>query len=237
VQARLLLSIFDSVYLFALAAWVGSVLFVSFGVAPIIFKVLDPSSASRFVRALFPRYYAWGVVSSSLALPAYLGVPLTFTEYRGGWVGVQSALILASILIFLYCGNTLVPAINTARGAGPSEKPRFDRLHKRSVGLNAVLLLVGIILLLTHATRLPPQTEGTLEMTPQERQVYDGKVMDHFQSRFSKETPPTEASLPSGRFPFDESAKKEIDDIVAAKQAEARKQKERQSVAPATTRP
>ena len=35
----------------ALTAWVGSVLFLSFGVAPIIFKVLGAESGARFVRA------------------------------------------------------------------------------------------------------------------------------------------------------------------------------------------
>src|SRR5207302_2434421 len=50
VTARTLMVVFDSVYLTALAAWVGSVLFLSFGVAPITFKVLGPESAGRLVR-------------------------------------------------------------------------------------------------------------------------------------------------------------------------------------------
>ena len=228
MQGRLLLAIFDSVYLFSLAAWVGAILFFSFGVAPIIFKALDPKSAARFVRTLFPRYYAWGVVSSSVALPAYLGVPLSFTEYRGWWVGVQAMLIVASILIFLYCGNTLTPAINLARDAGPDHEAQFERLHKRSVRLNAVALLLGIVLLVSQATRRPPRTEGIVEMTPQERLSYDGQTLDYLNKTMAREPIPTSPEAAPGRFSLDGPARKEIDDLVAAKrESEARKRRVR----------
>ena len=78
-----LLVLFDPAYLLALAAWIGAILFFSFGVAPIIFKVLAPEQAAKFVRALFPRYYAWGATCGAIALPAFLGAPLSFPEFRG----------------------------------------------------------------------------------------------------------------------------------------------------------
>jgi uncharacterized membrane protein len=169
VQARLLLSIFDSIYVFALTAWVGSILFFSFAVAPIIFKVLGAESGGRFVRALFPRYYAWGVVSTAIALPAMVCGPLSVPELRGPMVGVQAALIALSLGIMLYCGNTLTPAINAARDEGPASADRFNRLHKRSVHLNAVVLLIGIVLLVGFAVRRTPRTLGIVERMPQER--------------------------------------------------------------------
>src|SRR3954451_12634518 len=95
VSARFLLGLFDAAYLIALTAWVGSLLFFSFGVAPIIFKVLGAESGGRFVRALFPRYYQWGAISGAAALPAFLGGPLSFQEYRGPFVGVQALAIVA----------------------------------------------------------------------------------------------------------------------------------------------
>src|SRR3954470_3002451 len=136
--------VFDSVFLIAMTAWVGSVLFFSFGVAPIIFKVLGPEGGGKFVRALFPRYYAWGAACGSVALPSLVAVPLAFPVMRGPWVGVQALAILAATLIMLYAGNSLTPAINAARDAGPSGQERFDRLHKRSVRLNAVVLVIGL---------------------------------------------------------------------------------------------
>jgi hypothetical protein len=80
VTARLLLAIFDSVYLVALTAWVGSILFFSFTVAPIIFRVLGPEAGGKFVRALFPRYYLWGVISCAVALPALICGALSVPE-------------------------------------------------------------------------------------------------------------------------------------------------------------
>lgn len=166
---RTLLALFDSVYVLALAAWVGSLLFFSFGVAPIIFRVLGAEAGGRFVRALFPRYYAWGAVSGAIALPAYLGVPLSFPELRGPMVGVQALVILAGTLSMLYGGNSLTPAINAARDAGPEGKARFDRLHRRSVRLNGLVLVLGVGLLIAFANRPSPRTVGIVEPSPAER--------------------------------------------------------------------
>ena len=156
VTARSLLGFFDAAYLLALSAWVGSILFFSFGVAPIIFRVLGAESGARFVRALFPRYYAWGATSGAIALPAFLGVPLSYPEFRGPMVAVQALLILAGILIMLYAGNSLTPAINSARDAGPAEHGRFERLHRRSVGLNGLVLMIGLVLVIAQAARPSP---------------------------------------------------------------------------------
>jgi hypothetical protein len=161
--------LFDAAYLVALTAWVGSILFLSFGVAPLIFRVLGSEAGGRFVRALFPRYYAWGATSAAIALPAYVAVPLSYPEYRGPTVGVQAVLILGSILIMLYAGNVLTPAINAARDAGPAQQARFERLHRRSVRLNGLVLVIGLALVVAHAIRPPPQTAGIIELTPVER--------------------------------------------------------------------
>jgi len=166
VTTRALLGLFDSAYVLALTAWVGSILFFSFGVAPVVFKVLDPASAAKFLRALFPRYYAWGATAGAVALPAFVAGPLSFPEYRGPMVGVQALAILLCILLMLYAGNSLTPAINAARDAGPSCDTQFERLHRRSVRLNALVLVVGCLLLARFATRPSPRTSGIVEPGP-----------------------------------------------------------------------
>jgi hypothetical protein len=118
---------------------------------------------------LFPRYYAWGVISSAVALPALVCGPLSFPELRGPMVGVQALLIILGLSIMLYCGNTLTPAINAARDGGPESAGRFHRLHGRSVNLNAFVLLIGIVLLVGFALRKAPRTNGIEELSPRER--------------------------------------------------------------------
>ena len=169
MSARLLLGIFDSVYVLALTAWVGSILFFSFGVAPIVFAVLGPENGGKFVRALFPTYYAWGAIAGAVALPAFVAVPLCYPEYRGGTVAIQSMVILAGTLIMLHGGNSLTPAINAARDAGAEGRERFKKLHRRSVRLNSLVLVMGVGLLIGFANRPAPRTSGIEELSPSER--------------------------------------------------------------------
>jgi hypothetical protein len=172
MSSRFLLGVFDSVYVVAMAAWVGSILFFSFGVVPTIFGVLGEQAGGRFVRVLFPRYYLCGAI----ALPAFVAGPLCFQEFRGPMVGVQAMAILAGILGMLYGGNSLTPAINAARDKGPTAQRQFDRLHRRAVGLNFVILLLGLSSLIAFAVRPSPRTTGLIELTPAEQLRYDAAV-------------------------------------------------------------
>jgi uncharacterized membrane protein len=169
MSTRQLLALFDSIYVLSMAAMAGGIVFFTFVVAPIIFKVLGAESGGRFVRALFPRYYLWNAILGSIALPAYVAGPLSFPEYRGPMVGIQATILLAIILIMLYGGNTLVPEINRARDQGEAGKDRFERLHRRSVILNGVAMIAGLGLLIAFACRPAPRTEGIVEPSPIER--------------------------------------------------------------------
>jgi uncharacterized membrane protein len=227
VTARFLLGLFDSVYVIALTAWVGSLLFFSFGVAPILFKVLGADAGERFVRALFPRYYAWGAIAGAVALPAYLGVPLSFPEFRGPHVAVEALTIVAGILIMLYAGNSLVPAINAARDAGPAGQSRFDRLHRRSVRLNAWAMVLGLALLIAFANRPAPRTSGIVEMTPTERARYDARI-ERAMREIESGRQPTPEAAGSERFPIDEATVKELNDLYNRKrQREAERRRSR----------
>ncbi len=164
-----LLHLLDSVYLLAMASWVGSQLFFVIGVAPIVFRVLPIEYAGKFLRALFPRYFAWGAISGSVALPCLVCGALAVPELRGPAIGVQAVLIVAGILLNLYCGNVLTPRINAARDAGEEAKDRFESLHRWSVRWNGLVLLIGVVLLVWHAFRPVPGSEGIVEPSPQER--------------------------------------------------------------------
>ncbi len=169
MSTRNLLALFDSVYVVALAALAGGIVLFTFIVAPVIFRVLGAESGARFVRALFPRYYLWNAILGSIALPAFIAGPLCFPEYRGVGVGIQAAILLGCILSMLYGGNSLVPLINKARDDGPASHDRFVRLHRRSVVLNAAVMVAGIGLLVAFAWRPAPRTAGIVELSPIER--------------------------------------------------------------------
>lgn len=178
MTAPAILAFFNTVYLLAMTAWVGSIAFFSFGVAPIIFRVLGAEAGGKFVRALFPRYYAWGATAGAIALPAVVCGPLAYAEMRGPMVGIQALLVLAGTLIMFYCGNGLTPAINAARDAGEPQKARFDSLHHRSVILNGVVLLIGILLLVLFVVRLSPHSGGIVERAPGELSPGQKKILE-----------------------------------------------------------
>ncbi len=176
MSPRFLIGVFDSVYVVALCTWVGSVLFFSFAVAPMVFNVLGKETGSKFVRALLPRYYAWGAFAGAIALPAFVARPLCYPEFRGPGVGVQSLLILAGTLVMLYAGNSLTPAMIAAQNAGPPERDRLEHLHRLSVGLNVLVLLLGAGLLIAFANRAAPRSSGLRELRPSEQERFDAEL-------------------------------------------------------------
>ena len=227
MTARSLLALFDSVYVLALTAWVGSVFFFSFGLAPILFKGPGAESGGRFVKAILPRFYAWGTTWGAIALPSLMGVPLSFPEYRGPWVALQAMSILAGILVMLYGGNTLTPALDAAQEALPAAKERVDRLRRRAVWLNHAVLVLGVGLIVAFANRPAPRTSGIVEMTPRERARYDrsiGRVIEDMEVRQGLRAPEASPGAvgPSGEGEHpavDAETIEELDEIFARKRA------------------
>ena len=163
MSASLVRAILDAAFLIAVAVWAGSSLGVLAGLLPLAGRVLDPPAAVRLLRAVLARYYLWGATCGALALPAALGAPLSFPEYRGAWVGVQALLIVAGTLAMLAGANSPPPAPDDP---APSQ---LERLRRRAGRLAAVVLAINLTLLAAFAFRPPPQTAGIREPTPQER--------------------------------------------------------------------
>ena len=122
------------VLLVIIGALIGGIVFLSFVLAPTVFKALDAGAASRLLRALFPRYYLFALICCALALVPAL--TLAFNEASLAAVGCV-ALIITIAAVSGYCLR-LISRINAARDNGPSA--RFDALHRRSVILNGVNL-------------------------------------------------------------------------------------------------
>lgn len=126
----------DSAFLlWVVGVLAGSMLFFGVVVAPLVFRVLPADAAGSFLRAFFPSYYLWGLVVMIAA-----AVLAAFVD------PVSLILCVLVAVLFAYTRQSLMPKINEARDAslaGNAEASiRFERLHRLSVIINAMQLLV-----------------------------------------------------------------------------------------------
>ncbi len=120
----------------------GSMLFFAAVVAPTVFRALDAADAGKFLRAIFPRYYLWGIVLSVIAL-----LVCVFHSPKGA---ALMALVLAG---FVYSRQLLMPAINSARDRwhesdNAQDKAEFSALHRRSVIINVAQMVMLVIIVI-----------------------------------------------------------------------------------------
>ena len=126
--------------LFATAILLGSMVFFSVVMAPLIFTKLDAEIAGSFIRQVFPWYYLAVISLSTLAA-------LSLVSSR-----LIDALVLAAVAVAaVITRQVLMPRINLARdgvlAGDPSAGRRFSRLHKLSVWINAVQIIAIAIVL------------------------------------------------------------------------------------------
>ncbi len=138
----------------AVAVLVGKVVLLSFVVAPVLARNLDPVPFGRVVRALFPLYYGLGMGAA--------GVGLLATGSQAVLQKWTEATVLAVVfwgmvlVIETYCRTPLTPQINALRDqmeeqealgtVEPTLRARWESLHRRSVQLNSLVLLLGLAL-------------------------------------------------------------------------------------------
>ena len=96
--------------------------------APVVFKVLDNENASKFLRAIFPRYY---LLLFLICLVASLISYLWFSAIDT-WIALT-----ASMLAFI--GFIIIPVTNSARDRGWNKL--FKIFHNISV-LNTIILII-----------------------------------------------------------------------------------------------
>jgi amino acid transporter len=126
------------------AAWVGAIVFQSAVVAPAVFADLDADSARRFLRTLFPRLFKLGILCGLL-----MGAAALLLAANGSWSSPLLVIAAATgaMLVLEVVSLWLVPLINAARDAGAVAEDRFARLHRASVLMTVIILLLGLITL------------------------------------------------------------------------------------------
>jgi hypothetical protein len=131
-----------SVFVSALALWIGAAVFFSAGILPVLFTSLAPAEAGGMAALLFPVYFRAGLAAAVVACAAAARIAAA----KGGkWKGVV-ALLLVMTLAQGWSTVVIHPEMAGIRGV-EAEVARFQQLHKLSVRLNGVVLVGGLLLL------------------------------------------------------------------------------------------
>ena len=115
----------------------GVMLFFSFVLAPMIFKVLPPENAGVFVRAIFPYYYLVNLLILCIISSFYIYYETFVLDFY---------LILFCTLLFFFNLIFLMPKINKYKDQ--RNEKGFKISHFISVIINFMqLIALGIVLL------------------------------------------------------------------------------------------
>ncbi len=118
------------------AICLGMMIFFSFILAPMIFKILDPENAGKFVRKIFPYYYFVNLVFLSIVVILILiNSKINFEFY----------IIVSLVISFIFAQFILMPFINKLRDN--NEENKFKYAHGFSVAIN-FLQMIGLVFLL-----------------------------------------------------------------------------------------
>jgi len=148
-------TLINFIYLLSLVCWIGSIIFFSFFVAPVVFKNLEREKAGEVVGIIFPRYYMIGYVCGVLVLGALLlsgaaglkwcawGIMMLGTVSAGLGVNPRAKILKEQLKVSSETEKSDLEA-------------RFKKLHSLSVKLNATVLFAGLWLLWLTSVTLDP---------------------------------------------------------------------------------
>ncbi|MDC0544933.1 DUF4149 domain-containing protein [Pelagibacteraceae bacterium] len=118
-----------------IAISLGAMLFFSFVIVPVIFKILDANNASKFVRKIFPHYYLINLVVLSIALLLLLYISS---------INLDFYITLIITILFAFSLFILMPLINKLKDN--KEEGKFKYSHTLSVIINFIQI-IGLIYL------------------------------------------------------------------------------------------
>ena len=145
----------------ALGLWVGAIVFVSFIVAPAVFRAVPQETAGAVMGQVFPLYYEFTVGAGVVALGSALLIARRVGVARA-WRAIVVMLVVM-LAATAYAGGVINPKARALRPmlhrepVDPAVRTEFDALHRRAVQLNGLVLLLGLatVVVSAGATRLP----------------------------------------------------------------------------------
>ena len=123
--------------LYLTAIILGAMIFFSFVVAPITFKLLDEENSRKFIRGIFPFYYLLNLILS------FVASVLFFVNQN---LSIDFSLMVSVSVLFAISNFILMPMINKFRDN--DEDKKFKISHFISVIINFVQLIFLVIILL-----------------------------------------------------------------------------------------
>ena len=126
----------DSLIQNIVAICLGMMIFFSFILAPMIFKILDPENAGKFVRKIFPYYYFVNLVFLLIVVILFL---------LNSKINFEFYIIVSLVISFIFAQFILMPFINKLRDN--NEENKFKYAHGFSVAIN-FLQMIGLVFLL-----------------------------------------------------------------------------------------
>lgn len=143
-----------------LAVWLGETVFLSFVVAPTLFRNLgSPQEAGNVMTLLFPTYYGIGAASGLVILGCALTLWGLGPERARAWLLIAVCAVLG-MGACLYAALVLQPRTHELREVLRRDAPpaaaraEFDRLHALAVQLNGGVLLLTATAAAALARRL-----------------------------------------------------------------------------------
>ncbi len=145
-------SLLNIIFFLALSFWIGSITFMSFIVAPTLFRELPKEVAGEFVSKIFPSYYMLGYICGSAAFLSLLFKGLLDKPFP--WI--RLLLIFIMLGCSLYAGTKVHPETHMVKTVMRSmedspekdaKQKEFSQLHRLSVILNSIVLLAGIVVI------------------------------------------------------------------------------------------
>ena len=118
-----------------IAISLGVMLFFSFVIAPVIFKVLDAKNAGKFVRKIFPHYYMINLTILSIAVLLLIYISSINLEFY---------ITLIITILFAFSLFILMPLINNFKDSKKEKKFKYS--HTLSVIINCIQI-IGLIYL------------------------------------------------------------------------------------------
>ncbi len=154
-----MVSLLRFIHLLSLIVWLGGMVFFSFIVAPSVFQALPTETAGDVVGVIFPKYWLIGYIFSLTTLATLIFLAYferTFPAIRILILVVMAATTFYTGLVVGSNAREIKSQIRVIEDGSDKAvlKAKFRTYHQRSVTLNTVVIVLGVVFTFITATRI-----------------------------------------------------------------------------------